>query len=328
MDVPPELVPDATRRDVGWILSQGGMAARRRDEFALAIARYERALTVYSDAEHGQRRLFTEAFLATAYNLNGDLDAAEAHFRAALALVDQGVEGPRGHRAAILHDLADICEQRGDLDGARLLLEQTLEIGAQNSDPERLAKAHQGLAGVAERRSDERRERAHTAWAVLWRTVAAVERVFPHIAERAGSDLWSVVLGVASDGRLAIINHPGFTDPNPTSSEINALRDRLVQIHADTAVVVCSALESPVSPEEGIRRPAVGDLQAAILLYVVTPHDVAMFWAPLGQCPEVRKWAVVTGPTAWTSRGPYPAVVIAAYQALASPKRRVWLPWH
>lgn len=328
MDVLPELVPDATRRDVGWILSQGGMAARRRDEFALAIARYERALTVYGDAERGQRRLFTEAFLATAYNLNGDLDAAEAHFRAALALIDQGVEGPRGHRAAILHDLADICDQRGDLLGARLLLEQTLEIGAQNGDPERLVKAHQGLAGVAERQSDEPRARTHASWAARWRTIAAVEHVFPRIAERAGPGLWSVVLGMASDGRLGIINHAGFTEPQPSSSEINALREKLVQIHADTAVVICSALEAPVSPEEGIRRPTVGDLKAAILVYIVTSDDVAVFWTPLGQIPEVRNWAVLTGPIAWTSRSAYPAVVTATYQALANPKRRAWLPWH
>jgi tetratricopeptide (TPR) repeat protein len=331
--VPLALIPTNVRSDAGWMLTEAGRSHRTRDDFSAALALYQRALDAYADEEIGGRRIFTECFFATVLKLTGELSAAASHFRLALRSIEGAEETYPGQRSAVINDLAEIAIDQGDFDGAEAYLEQARSLALGDADAERVAKVHETLARLAERRHDEAGARRHKAQSWRWACVHGVAPAMEKMLQTSKAPMWTWVVGVATDGRFHPIEESLLAGTMPTPGEVKRLRKALQAAYASTVVIAsgtltfaAGTLDSPVrlEPREPKRAAAVHVVDSEAVLAV----KGEVRWGP--DPPRIETWGVITEQRVVAGgSGPYPGAVLCAAEALQPPahRRRSWLPW-
>jgi tetratricopeptide (TPR) repeat protein len=113
-----------------------------RHDWEEAIRDYEMAISRNRELANSLKDKLFRAHSQMALSLHeqGELDKAEAHYLEALSL--------RGNEAALLYDLGNLYREKGDLEKAEEAYRSSLKADA------RWAKAHMGLALLAEARKD------------------------------------------------------------------------------------------------------------------------------------------------------------------------------
>lgn len=169
-----------------------------------------------------------ETALGTTARATGDLDLAERHHRAALA-IDRALRGERHPDVARdLHNLAGVIRLRDDLDGATALYREALAIEEAMSNPIAAALTHNSLGLVAIARAD---------WATAKTEIAAAHAGFTatgHGDLAFAEHNLGIIAAATTDHRRALEHYAKAAtlyaktvgDANPTAARLELDRAR------------------------------------------------------------------------------------------------------
>ena len=129
-------------------LSWLGMSALRAGDLAQARELLERGMRLAVGQSYRPGQVFAELGLGQTARSEGELDLAEAHQRNVLAVSQRIGSAPDVARVVALSELGFIAEQRGEEEAARSYHLRSLAPAAKLGDPEAVAQALIGLAGV------------------------------------------------------------------------------------------------------------------------------------------------------------------------------------
>jgi predicted ATPase/DNA-binding SARP family transcriptional activator len=129
-------------------LSWLGLSALRAGDLAQARELLERGMRLAAGQSYRPGQVFAELGLGQTARREGKLDLAEAHLRNVLAVSRRIGSSPDVARVVSLSELGFIAEHRGEQKAARSYHLRSLASAAKLGDPEAVAQALIGLAGV------------------------------------------------------------------------------------------------------------------------------------------------------------------------------------
>ena len=129
-------------------LSWLGRSALRAGDLGQARELLQRGMRLAAEQSYQPGQVFAELGLAQTARKDGKLDCAEAHLRSVLRASERTGSEPDVARVAALSELGFIDEQRGEPTIARSYHLRSLAEATKLGDPQAVAQALTGLAGV------------------------------------------------------------------------------------------------------------------------------------------------------------------------------------